>query len=91
MRTKIQKIQNKISELINNNDEKTANVLKELSQYIEDIEHPIYSPCTKLCKVQDGICVGCFRSLDEIANWRGMNKTEKMKVLENIEFRKLQK
>lgn len=27
------------------------------------------SPCIKVCKVEDGRCIGCNRTLEEIANW----------------------
>lgn len=29
------------------------------------------SPCTNLCRIdaESGLCLGCFRTLDEIARW----------------------
>lgn len=33
----------------------------------------IASPCTKLCTIHpaERICVGCYRSIDEITGWSG--------------------
>ena len=35
----------------------------------------IDSPCVKICVIHPaaGLCVGCHRSLDEIANWSAMS------------------
>ena len=35
----------------------------------------IYSPCVKVCVFHPaaGLCVGCHRTLDEIANWSAMS------------------
>lgn len=32
---------------------------------------PVRSPCTNICRIDDatGWCVGCSRTLDEIARW----------------------
>lgn len=32
---------------------------------------PVPSPCTSVCRIDDatGLCVGCLRTLDEIAAW----------------------
>ena len=38
----------------------------------------VTSPCVNLCRVnQDGLCLGCFRSLAEIAQWSRMDDREK--------------
>ena len=29
----------------------------------------IASPCINVCQMQEGLCVGCLRTLDEIARW----------------------
>lgn len=42
----------------------------------------VASPCSSLCKVDDkAICIGCGRSLDEIAGWLGMTDDDKQAVL----------
>lgn len=45
------------------------------------------SPCVKICKLQNDMCIGCFRTIDEIKNWRSMTNNEKQEVLENIKQR----
>ncbi len=51
------------------------------------------SPCIGVCRLQsldngEEICSGCFRSIDEIINWAGMSRTEKLNVLKQLEARK---
>lgn len=42
----------------------------------------VKSPCISICKLNDQkICIGCFRSLDEIAVWSQLNALEKQAVL----------
>lgn len=50
----------------------------------------VKSPCKLICRYNDGICTGCFRTLNEIENWSKYSNKEKLKVLENIEKRKPQ-
>lgn len=46
------------------------------------------SPCKRVCRLdEDGMCVGCFRNLDEIANWSIMDKEEKLDVLRKAHLR----
>jgi hypothetical protein len=46
------------------------------------------SPCRKVCRLdEDGMCVGCFRMLDEIANWSIMNNPERTDVLRKAHLR----
>ncbi len=51
----------------------------------------IQSPCIDICKLDDqtGLCEGCLRTMDEIANWLVFNTAEKQLVLKRIETRKL--
>jgi len=46
------------------------------------------SPCRKVCRLdEEGMCVGCFRMLDEIANWSIMSNPERMDVLRKAHLR----
>ncbi|MDY0343497.1 MAG: DUF1289 domain-containing protein [Lentimicrobium sp.] len=41
-----------------------------------------------ICRLdEDGMCVGCFRNLDEIANWAIMTREEKLDVLRKSHLR----
>lgn len=44
------------------------------------------SPCIKICALdQTGVfCVGCGRSLDEIAIWSSANEQERRVILEQL-------
>ena len=47
------------------------------------------SPCVNLCRVdQEGLCLGCFRSLDEIARWSRMAESEKSSVIAALDERR---
>ena len=44
------------------------------------------SPCVKICVVhpESGICVGCYRTMDEIAGWSGMSDAERADLTANL-------
>ena len=48
------------------------------------------SPCVNICVIhpQEGICVGCYRTLSEIAQWAGMNDDMRRAVLAELPERK---
>ena len=48
------------------------------------------SPCIKVCQMdtQRGLCLGCARTLDEIARWGSMSDAEREAVLLLLEARK---
>lgn len=42
------------------------------------------SPCRRDCRAVDGRCVGCGRTLAQIAAWSGMSDQEKIDVLSEL-------
>jgi uncharacterized protein len=52
------------------------------------MEKPIKSPCIDVCITRNGVCIGCYRTIDEMANWRTMTEKEKAEVLEKIKSRR---
>lgn len=44
------------------------------------------SPCTKVCAVsgQSGLCIGCGRTLAEIAAWGGMSEDERKAIMKEL-------
>lgn len=52
---------------------------------------PIMSPCRSICKMSaaTGLCVGCMRTLDEIAAWGEMSHAQRAAVMREITQRKL--
>jgi len=48
------------------------------------------SPCIRNCCLDDqDICLGCFRSLDNIIQWRGATEAQKREILRMSEIRKV--
>jgi len=49
------------------------------------------SPCIGCCRLDDDkICKGCFRSIDEIRDWRFRSEDEQQKILQNVADRRTQ-
>jgi hypothetical protein len=47
-----------------------------------DSEPP--SPCINLCTLDRvGVCIGCYRTIDEIARWTTMSAAERRQVIES--------
>ena len=48
------------------------------------------SPCIKVCQMdpQRGVCIGCCRSLDEIARWSGMSNEEQTFIMHQLPGRR---
>jgi len=49
----------------------------------------IETPCTKVCKLDSatGYCIGCGRTLDEIARWASMNDSERAEIMRTLSRR----
>ncbi len=48
------------------------------------------SPCVKICVVHRdaGLCTGCLRTMDEIANWSSMSPEERKSLMETLPARR---
>jgi hypothetical protein len=44
------------------------------------------SPCVQVCTLDPltGLCVGCYRTVQEVADWLEMSAEEKRAVLERV-------
>lgn len=52
----------------------------------------IESPCIRQCCLdQNDVCVGCFRTLDEILKWNSLSDNEKQVIMNTCDERKQQK
>lgn len=51
---------------------------------------PIASPCVMVCTVDgaSGLCLGCFRTLPEIATWSRMTDAARAAVMSELDGRK---
>jgi len=45
------------------------------------------SPCVKVCRIGDGYCAGCLRTVDEIRDWMIMSDYEQKKLLYELKWR----
>ena len=48
------------------------------------------SPCTKICTLDSARqrCIGCYRTLDEIARWASMSEAERERVMAELPARR---
>jgi hypothetical protein len=37
----------------------------------------VLSPCVNVCEVEDGVCIACNRTLEDIAMWSSMTEQER--------------
>lgn len=51
---------------------------------------PVPSPCISVCRIDaaTGLCAGCLRTLDEIADWGSLDDDAKRAVWSAIERRR---
>jgi predicted Fe-S protein YdhL (DUF1289 family) len=48
------------------------------------------SPCVNICRLNaEGLCVGCRRSLSEIAEWSQASDARRLEILSTLEARVL--
>lgn len=47
---------------------------------------PVSSPCIKVCAVsgQSGLCIGCGRTLKEIAAWGSLSEAERRAIMAEL-------
>lgn len=52
----------------------------------------ISTPCIKACAVsgQTGMCIGCGRTLKEIASWGGLDEAERKRIMAELPGRMAQ-
>jgi predicted Fe-S protein YdhL (DUF1289 family) len=51
---------------------------------------PIKTPCVQVCAVdgQSGLCLGCFRTLPEIAGWSRLTEAERERTMAELPSRR---
>jgi uncharacterized protein len=50
----------------------------------------VASPCNKVCRIDDdtGWCIGCARTLDEIASWSGLDDDARRRIWAQLAARR---
>jgi predicted Fe-S protein YdhL (DUF1289 family) len=53
---------------------------------------PVGSPCTSVCRMDaDGVyCIGCLRTLDEIAGWASFDDERRRQIWKQLSQRRMQ-
>ena len=51
---------------------------------------PIRTPCIQVCVLDDesGLCLGCLRTLDEIAGWARLADEDRTRIMAGLEARR---
>ena len=51
---------------------------------------PIKTPCVKVCVVdgESGLCMGCYRQLNEVAAWARFTDEERERILAELPSRR---
>ncbi|WP_291989287.1 DUF1289 domain-containing protein [Candidatus Accumulibacter sp. ACC007] len=52
----------------------------------------VASPCINVCKMDDdgGFCLGCFRTIEEIAVWSRAPDEQRLRILVAVERRRVE-
>ena len=55
-----------------------------------DTPQPIATPCVKVCVVdgESGLCLGCLRTLAEVAAWTSYSDAERAEVMAQLPARR---
>ena len=56
--------------------------LIELAELAQDTGQRVPSPCISVCRMDagSGLCLGCFRTIDEITAWGRLGEQDKRSV-----------
>jgi predicted Fe-S protein YdhL (DUF1289 family) len=54
------------------------------------LQAPVPSPCISVCRIDSGsgLCVGCLRTLDEIAAWGSLDDAARRGILQAVVSRR---
>lgn len=64
------------------------NINKTKSQAKSDVKRErglkVSTPCVKICKMQDEVCIGCGRTLEQISNWSSYSEEERAEIMKSL-------
>jgi predicted Fe-S protein YdhL (DUF1289 family) len=57
---------------------------------MDDPRPPIATPCIKICVIdgESGLCLGCQRTLSEVANWGRLTDAERADIMAGLPQRR---
>lgn len=44
----------------------------------------VTSPCTGTCELDDGVCIDCHRTVEDIMNWSDMSEEQRKERMEEL-------
>lgn len=47
----------------------------------------LLTPCVRVCKLENGICIGCKRTEEELSAWFWYTDEEKLQIMKQLEYR----
>jgi predicted Fe-S protein YdhL (DUF1289 family) len=53
-----------------------------------DVSTGVESPCIDVCRMDGELCVGCYRTLDEIVRWSTASDDDKREILTAVAQRR---
>ena len=67
----------------------TIDTLAALASLADDTTQPVPSPCVSVCRIDanSGLCIGCYRSINEIIDWGRQTDAHKRSVWQQIAVR----
>ncbi len=62
---------------------------RALQVLAKDESEPVPSPCQSICSMdaKDGLCLGCLRTLQEIAQWSQASQVQRRQIWQQIQSR----
>ena len=65
---------------------KAASIPGFIAAFRRDMQADMESPCVKICIYQPGagLCLGCGRTLEEIAGWTAMSDVERRRIMDAL-------
>ena len=64
--------------------QRLAQAMRDWSAQLLAQPGPMPSPCVSVCQMADGLCQGCWRTLDEIASWGQLHDGQRRLVWQRI-------
>lgn len=59
-----------------------------MTESVKEIVAAVKSPCVSVCALNDdGMCIGCWRSVDEIAAWSELDNERKREIVRKAQQR----
>ncbi len=52
-------------------------------------DNEVKSPCISVCAIDEttGLCMGCYRTIEEIAQWWDLDANNQQKIMEQVNQR----